>query len=110
MAEQELNLLQFAASRMTQTCARSAQVMGSEVWNSQFCGIRLDNVPDHFLGHPLTPVVPDLHTHLNNLPLVMFAPWNQSSKNRFTHSGTGTVRMCPPFPIKSTMAQWSSRR
>src|SRR5436190_16624182 len=48
---------------------------------------------------PSPQTVPDRHTHLNNLPLVMLAAWNQSSRNRFTHFGTGTVRMCPHFPI-----------
>ena len=32
-----------------------------------------------------------------------------SSSARFAHSGIGTVRMCPPLPIKSTMAQCSCR-
>jgi len=35
---------------------------------------------------------------------------SHSSTVCFTHSGIGTVRMCPPFPTRSTMAQRSSRR
>jgi hypothetical protein len=35
---------------------------------------------------------------------------DHSSITLFTQSGTGTVRMCPPLPTRSTMAQCSSRR
>jgi hypothetical protein len=32
-----------------------------------------------------------------------------ASTARFIHAGTGTVRTCFAFPIKSTITQWSSR-
>jgi hypothetical protein len=43
-------------------------------------------------------------------PCAIFAGLNQSSTLSFTQSGIGTVRICLPFPTRSTMAQWSSRR
>ena len=48
---------------------------------------------------------PVLFTQRNIRPLLMCAIVVQTSTDALTHSGTGTVRMWPPFPIKSTMAQ-----
>src|SRR5262249_7354361 len=53
---------------------------------------------------------PVRQTQRKILPCVISATASQSSIVRFTHSGIGTVRMWPPFPTRSTMAQWSSRR
>jgi len=39
----------------------------------------------------------------------MSAPGVHLSTASFTHSGTGMVRMCPPFPLRSAMTQWPSR-
>jgi hypothetical protein len=49
-------------------------------------------------------------THRKILPCATFATVNQSSIVCFTQLGIGTVRMCPPFPTRSTIAQRSSRR
>jgi hypothetical protein len=56
--------------------------------------------PQHF---------PALQTQRNIFPDRRSAAWIHSSKVALTHSGTGTVRMCPPLPTRSTMAQCSSR-
>src|SRR5207253_8092900 len=45
----------------------------------------------------------------SNGPLLMPAPRVQMSIASFTHSGTGIVRMWPPFPRRSAMTQWPSR-
>ena len=59
---------------------------------------------------PSPQVFPALQTQRKILPLTIPAAESQSSMVCFTQSGTGTVRIWPPFPIKSTIAQWSSRR
>ena len=48
-------------------------------------------------------------THRNNGPLLIPAADSQASSVSFTQAGTRTVRMCLPFPTRSTMAQRSSR-
>ncbi len=45
----------------------------------------------------------------SNGPEVMLALRVQLSTACFTHSGTGMVRMWPPFPLRSAMTQWPSR-
>ena len=40
----------------------------------------------------------------------MAATLTQSSTSRLAQAGTGTVRMCFPFPIKSATTQCSSRK
>ena len=58
----------------------------------------------------LPQTVPFRQTHRNILPCKIPATISQSSMVCLTQSGIGTVRMWPAFPIKSTIAQWSSRR
>jgi|SRR6516165_4030769 len=58
---------------------------------------------------PSPHVVPALLTLRNRLPRSIAAAANQSSSSFLTQSGTGTVRIWPPLPTKSTMAQCSSR-
>ena len=53
--------------------------------------------------------LPARQTHRNTLPAEIPAAATQRSMVAFTHSGTGTVRMWPPLPTRSTMAQCSSR-
>src|SRR5213594_550269 len=54
---------------------------------------------------PSPHTVPERHTHRKNLPVLILAAVNHSSRNCFTQSGTGTVRTWPPFPTRSTIAQ-----
>ena len=49
--------------------------------------------------------VPARQTHRNNLPSEIPAALTQTSIVAFTHSGIGTVRMWPPLPMRSTIAQ-----
>ena len=48
-------------------------------------------------------------THRNSLPVCSSAAATQSSMVVLTQHGNGTVRMCPPLPTRSTIAQCSSR-
>jgi hypothetical protein len=45
----------------------------------------------------------------SNGPVFMPAPKLQLSTKRFTHAGTGIVRIWPPFPLKSAITQRPSR-
>src|SRR5215472_215487 len=46
---------------------------------------------------------PILCTRRNNLPDVRFAASTHWSSTFFTHAGIGMVRVCPAFPLRSTM-------
>jgi hypothetical protein len=54
--------------------------------------------------------LPARQTQRNSGPLSIPAAVNQASSVSFTQFGTGTVRMCLPLPMRSTIAQRSSRR
>jgi len=54
---------------------------------------------------PLPHALSCLQIGRKTLPLVTFAAMSHSSIICFTQSGTGTVRMWPPLPIRSTIAQ-----
>jgi hypothetical protein len=54
--------------------------------------------------------LPARQTHQKRGPLSMPAAVSHTSSASFTQFGTGTVRICRPLPIKSTIAQRSSRR
>ncbi len=55
MAEQKLNLLQFASGRSTQASARPTQVVGRQPIVADACREFLDHVPDQFLGYAVSP-------------------------------------------------------
>src|SRR5882762_5954774 len=76
----------------------------------QFLGMSLTTCHTTFSVIPSPQTVPERQTQRNNLPEVIWAAVNHTSRNCFTHSGTGTVRTCPPFPTRSMIAQRSSRR
>jgi hypothetical protein len=46
---------------------------------------------------------------LKSAPALILAASVHSSMARFVHTGTGTVRMCFPLPIRSAITQCSSR-
>jgi len=50
-----------------------------------------------------------LLSSMTTAPLVMPATDVHASIAALTHTGTGTVRTWPPFPIRSAITQWSSR-
>jgi hypothetical protein len=111
MAEQELDLFQFSSRIVAESGTRSPEIVRSEFENSQSFRVFLDNVSDYFLCNLSVPqTTPLRQTHLKILPRAISATVNQSSIVCFTQLGMGTVRMWPPFPTRSTMAQWSSRR
>lgn len=55
MAEQELNLLQFAAAGMAQLGAGSPQVVRRDALQSRSLAAALHHIPDHVLRDSLTP-------------------------------------------------------
>jgi len=58
---------------------------------------------------PPPHVLPTLLTLRKSFPRSMPAAASHTSNSLLTQSGTGTGRTWPPLPIKSTMAQCSSR-
>src|SRR5436305_8506475 len=55
MSEQELNLFQLTSGRMAQFRARTPQIVRRNSGKARFCGIQLDDVPNHALRDPITP-------------------------------------------------------
>ena len=106
MPEQELNLLKFASVHVAQLRAGSAQIMRGDVLEFNTTGTIPNNVPNHIFRNPPTPSCSGRLTGLKTRPSVTFAAAIHLSTAVFTHTGMGTVRICPPFPIKSTIAQW----
>ena len=107
--EKELDLLQFAACRMAQARARPPTVVGCKLLNALALCAVLHNVPDALFGDAVSPNR-TLATHAakhppSPTPAALVHSWSAA----FTQSGTGTVRICLPLPIKSTSAQCSSR-
>jgi len=62
-----------------------------------------------FTVMPSLHALPALLTLRNSLPRSIAAAASQSSSSVLTQTGTGTVRMWPALPTRSTMAQCSSR-
>src|ERR1700687_2683395 len=58
VAEQKLNLLQFAAARMTQLRASSAEIVWRNTVQPRFLAAALHHIPDHILRDSLTPNLP----------------------------------------------------
>ena len=67
----------------------------------------LDAGAYHF--NPADQIFPSRFTRRKIAPPLMAAAVVHSSTARFAHSGTGTVRMCFPLPIRSAITQCSSR-
>src|SRR5262249_38711652 len=55
MAQQELDLVEFATSGVTEPGARPAAVMRRKVLHADSVAVLLHRVPDHLLRHPLAP-------------------------------------------------------
>jgi hypothetical protein len=55
VAKQELNLLDFAAVRVAELRAGSAQIVWSDMLKPSFLTAPLDHVPDHVLRDAVTP-------------------------------------------------------
>jgi hypothetical protein len=113
----------------TETCPRRNWICSSsppESWQSRAqdrrrsCGasrgifrlaaVFLTTCQTVFSEIPCPQSFPARQTHRNSGPLSIPAALNHASSVSFTQFGTGTVRMCLPLPIRSTIAQRSSRR
>ena|ERR1700683_4802208 len=55
MTQQKLNLFQFAASTVTETGARSSEIMWRKLSDSQSVRVLLHYVPDHLLRYFRSP-------------------------------------------------------
>ena len=73
----------------------ASKIMRSQIRDFSPGGHRLNDMPDR------------LRCDIG--PSLMSVALTHSSTARFAHTGTGTVRMCFPFPIRSASTQCSSR-
>lgn len=109
VSKKELDLFQLTSCGMTQFRAGSAEVMRRELRHADFPNVVLHHVLDHPFGHALTPM-PACATgaakHLAGRDTSRSGPHVYGA---FTQSGTGTVLICPPFPMRSIIAQCASR-
>jgi hypothetical protein len=77
--------------------------MGSKVLDAGTLRGCLHDVPNRF-GVILSPeILSDRRTRRKIGPPLMAAALVHSSTARFAHTGTGTVRMCFPLPIRSAI-------
>jgi hypothetical protein len=109
VAEEELDLIELAASQMTETrtCARRS-------WGASFsipvASAALLTISQSTFGViPSPQIFPDLLIALNRQPSLIPLASVQRSSASFTHSGIGTVRIWPAFPWRSAITQCSSR-
>ena len=89
--------------------ARTPQIMRRYLCTLQFLSVLFQTCQTTRSVTPSPQCLPARQTHRNNLPAQIPAAATQRSMVFLTHSGTGTVRMWPPLPTRSTMAQCSSR-
>ena len=92
VAQQKLNLFQFAPGVVAEAGTQSSKVMGREFYDSHLACVLLYDMPDHLFGHFGAQTVPVLQTHRNNRPWATLDATSQSSTVRLTHEGTGIVR------------------
>ena len=100
VAEKELNLLQFAARQMAQPGTRSTKIVRSEIRYASPYGRPLDDMLDSLRRDPFAHTFPSRFIRRKTGPSAIPAELSHSSTARFAHAGTGTVRMCFPFPIR----------
>jgi len=72
-------------------------------------GSCLYDVPDGFSCDSCTPDLTSRLTRRNITPPLMPAAAVHSSMVRFAQTGTGTVRLCFPLPMRSAMTERYSR-
>ncbi len=102
-------MFQLSSRRVAELRAGAPQVVRCEGTKTGFRGIQLDHMPDHAFRDAITPALTrpaNTTEYSSRMELSCTKPLIQG---RLSHSGTGTVRMCPPLPTRSTMAQCSSR-
>ena len=103
VAEQKLNLLQLAACCVAETGARAAAVVRGQLLQPGRLGVLLHHVPLSVI--PLPQMRPNRPVQRNKRPSVIRATVVHAATAVCTQSGTGTVRMCLPFPMRSTRTQ-----
>jgi hypothetical protein len=84
--------------------------MRSESSKSEFLSVCFTTCHTSCSVTPSPHHFPARHTHRNSFPEESPASAVQASAIDLTQSGIGTVRMWPPLPTRSTIAQCSSRR
>jgi len=107
--EQELDLLQFAATLVTQTGARATEVMRCDISKVAGRAGLLHNAPDDLGTETARAIRPALLIAREIWPLVIFASAIQVCSAAAIQYGTGTVLTWPPLPTRSAKTQWSSR-
>ena len=55
MAQEELDLLEFATGQVTQPRARAAKIVRGQPLDAGVRGRRPDDIPKHFRRHPVAP-------------------------------------------------------
>ena len=109
MAEQELDLLQFSAGAVAQVRAGAPQVMRRDCPDPSSAAYCFTTCQTNRSVTPSPQHLPARHTQRNSLPVSSSAAATHASTVALTQAGTGMVRMCPPLPTRSTIAQCSSR-
>ena len=108
MPKKELDLFQFAARRVAQPRADAPTVVRGQHRYSCVASGTLYHMPNHFLCYHGPQTESIRLTHRNNEPDFIAAPDVHTSIAAFTQSGTGTLRMCEPFPMRSAITQCPS--
>jgi hypothetical protein len=109
VAEQELDLIQFAAREMTETAHVRLRSWGASLSMQARAAAARTTSHSTFGDMPSPQIRPALLIARNTAPCVMAAATVHASTCLFTHVGMGTVRTCPPLPTRSTITQCSSR-
>src|SRR5271157_1182839 len=105
MAQQELDLFQLTTAAVAELGTSPAQVMRCNMLQSRPLTTCLYDVPDHVLRDAVAPHLPSSDDRSENPARVMPASAIHSSSPALTQAGIGTVRIWPPLPIRSTIAQ-----
>src|SRR6185312_13966031 len=109
MTEEKLDLVKVASGKMAETRTGAAKIVGASL-SIPAASAALLTISQSTFGVMLWPQIrPDLLIALKRQPSLIPLASVQRSSASFAQSGIGTVRMCPAFPWRSTMTQWSSR-
>jgi hypothetical protein len=110
MPQKKLDLFKLTAGIMAKSCAGSSKIMRTSRGMFMFAAAFLTTCQTIFSEIPSPQIFPARQTHRNNGPFSIPAAASHASSFSFTQLGTGTVRMCLPLPMRSTIAHRSSRR
>ena len=103
MAEQELDLIQFATREVAEAGAGAPQVVRGQLVDAGACSRGADHIPRTFGDMPSPETRPALLIARNTGPCVTPAAAVHKSTRLFTQVGMGTVRTCPPLPTRSAI-------